>query len=851
MADELPFTSFHYQLLEHLHEDQNFRIARVRNRSPQQAIPATLSADEPISGNLLAKWISTSGKPSAHAAAVAVLAKEAELLNHLGGKGAAQLHEFKHDGAASFLISEYLRLGHLRDRLEQGISLQRLVSLFSQVFSALNALHQTGYVHARIQPENIGFRTKAEPLLMRLSYAIQTGTAHADATHAADVTRTQGITEHALATVHPPLSLDEMAYAAPELLNHQPVDFSSDLYSLGIVLFECLTGRRPFSAQQAGDLIRMHSQNSPPRLPVHVNFLQPLLDKLLAKKPASRPASAAEVRDVLDEFADALAQRRATSKKATASETVFARRIEKKSTHVPNNGAATNLAAKPGADATSGVSSSEVSDPAYTLRSAAIAKDEILGVSDQFVSLLEQSKGSLRRSQRLNRQKWTRRSLLLILVLGFAGLLYEGARRDYLPLGALATDLGLTEDPALTAAWREAQSIAQDANQSLEAVYAGYQRVLAIDPNFRSAQEAMLTLVSEWKTQIGQDLKTNTLASAEIRLAEAIDLFPNDSDFQVLSLQLQSLQRAERLMANTQTLLDSYGLSNPAIATAAIQAFQEVLRIAPNHAGAQQGLATLSDHYVGLATTAVEDGLVNDAINLLERAAAADNQNKALDDVRLLISEAANIQAAIDQLLLQASRYRSEDQLLSPRGENAAELYQRVLATDPDNAIALQGLNEVKASVMSRLINALAQADVGNAEQLYVLANNASLATDFLADMRSRIDAEQDRQEEVRTTLASAQELIAQGYLTAPANNNAVALLRRVLQLEPSNSDAQRLMRRIAARLVAVAREARKVEIYDGARRYLDLALAILPEETQWVRLREEWNDTNPASPVK
>ena len=67
--------------------------------------------------------------------------------------------------------------------------------------------------------------------------------------------------------------------------------------------------------------------------------------------------------------------------------------------------------------------------------------------------------------------------------------------------------------------------------------------------------------------------------------------------------------------------------------------------------------------------------------------------------MRKLISQATTAQAAIDDLLQQARRYRAAGQLIKPAGENAAELYHRVLATDPDNVFAAQGLNEVTAQI--------------------------------------------------------------------------------------------------------------------------------------------------------
>ena len=586
-------------------------------------------------------------------------------------------------------------------------------------------------------------------------------------------------------------------YMSPEQVAGRTLDGRSDLYSLGIVLYRMLTGDVPFNADTAVAVGVKHLQDPIPRLPNYLTGFQGIIDTALAKRPEHRYRSGKELAKALD-----------------------------------------------------GVRSSAAM-PQVTINTQAITTQEILAVGRDLLST-QRDPGRLERPATRNRKRRTLRNGLTAMVFigGLTAAGYYAADQGYVVVDDIAQRLGIDENPELAAAWSEAQSLRQDPNQGLAAIVASYQRVLLLDDSHEGAITAVADLAMDWKGIINDALDGGNVDLAATRLSEAELSFPQDPDLTDLSIRVQNLQRAERLYQTTSALLASEGISNLSAATSAILTYQDVLRLAPGHDGAAVALNELAINYAQLAGIALANGDVNEAMNMLERATAADDSLAELENVRLLITQATESRAAIDDMLQQARRFRADNQLILPGGENAAELYHRVLATDPANAVAEQGLDEITAQVLA---NANELLSTSNIEQVEILASQAAivgLASDAVNDLRKRIDAEKARLSSVALVMADALALMQQGFLTTPANANAVTRLRELQQLDPGNMRADELLKACADRLKMVATEAYQFGLLGAAKQYLDLALAITPDVGSWVALRESWEaEADVASP--
>jgi tetratricopeptide (TPR) repeat protein len=394
-------------------------------------------------------------------------------------------------------------------------------------------------------------------------------------------------------------------------------------------------------------------------------------------------------------------------------------------------------------------------------------------------------------------------------------------------------------------AWNNAQSLHQDPNQGLSAVVAGYRRVLDLDPDHKGALSSLAGLENQWRQSFAAALSQSDFSQAEIKLAELESAFPGDPELTDLKDALADRRRAEALLTSTQALLRSHGISDIPSATAAIQSYREVLRLSPANPVALAELDTIATHYAELAMASAEEGALDNALNFLDRASAASAELPILDDVRDSIRQATTLQEEITNMLQHAGELRVAGTLLNPPGDNAAEVYHRVLAADPDNVVAMQGLQEVESQIVANLIQLIAASDIEAVRKILDRAGAVGMNSDSIAEIEVRLDNEVTRLANVQTGLERAQLLLAQGFITSPQPENAVVVLREVERLDPGNPQAALLLQAAAERLAGVAREAYSVGMVDQARQYLELALTVKPDVSEWRALRSTWNKDN------
>jgi formylglycine-generating enzyme required for sulfatase activity len=160
---------------------------------------------------------------------------------------------------------------------------ERVLDIMHALTEALACAHDHGIVHRDVKPENVLFDKLDRPMLADFGIAL-TGS------HQPRVTR-EGAT------------IGSSGYMSPEQARGQPIDGRSDLYSLGVVCYELLTGELPFEGSDALAVALAHIEKPVPRLPVTRRIWQPLIDRALAKHPDERFQSAEEMMAAIEVIA--------------------------------------------------------------------------------------------------------------------------------------------------------------------------------------------------------------------------------------------------------------------------------------------------------------------------------------------------------------------------------------------------------------------------------------------------------------------------------------------------------------------------------------------------------------------
>ena len=192
-----------------------------------------------------------------------------------------------------FIAMQYVEGDTLAQRLGQsGLGFATTLDLVSRIADALDAAHRRGVVHRDLKPQNIIVSPSGEPKLLDFGIA----TLRKPPLDQADAST---ITQPATGTL-----AGTPAYMAPEVLRGCEADARSDLFSLGVVLYECLTRRRPFQGRTAqetwGRILHVEPEAPSKVLPGVDPALDAVCQRLLAKDPARRFQSAADLRGAID-----------------------------------------------------------------------------------------------------------------------------------------------------------------------------------------------------------------------------------------------------------------------------------------------------------------------------------------------------------------------------------------------------------------------------------------------------------------------------------------------------------------------------------------------------------------------
>ena len=178
-------------------------------------------------------------------------------------------------GEELYISMEYVQGGDLKKRMESHVAPSVALDIVAKIGAALSSAHAHNVIHRDVKPANILFRNEETPLLTDFGIAKQT--------------------DQDMNLTSTGIFLGSPNYVSPEQADGKKVDGRSDIYSLGCIFYEMLTGYKPYHSDSVIDIVIQHKTSPVPTLPEKLSMYQSLLDSMMAKTLENRFASADEM----------------------------------------------------------------------------------------------------------------------------------------------------------------------------------------------------------------------------------------------------------------------------------------------------------------------------------------------------------------------------------------------------------------------------------------------------------------------------------------------------------------------------------------------------------------------------
>lgn len=715
--------------------------------------------------------------------------REAKIAARLHHRHVVGIHDVGRSGDFHYIAMEYLGGGPVLGRDGSARDPAFALRITREIAGALNYAHEKGFVHRDVKPDNILLRDDGSSALTDFGIA-----------RALDSTLRMTKTGAIVGTPH---------YMSPEQARGRAVDGRSDLYALGVVLYEMLVGRVPYRAEDSLAVGIMHITEPVPQLPESLELLQPLVSRLLAKQPEDRFQDGNEV---------------------AASIAAIERQLAPEEAFEPVTPAIAAFHATPPAQ--EGLGAPPPGERA----------EPNLGRIDQIVAALDDDAprgNGRRRAKPQPRRAWLPVALALgVVVLGFAAWHWQDRLRALLP----RTEFNDTLSRAQRAL--DAGNLTGNQGDSARELFLAAR---AQDPDNDTARRGVDTVGRKLLERATAALQAGDAGAARSALEGARELLGGGSEVERLDAELKQAEvqgdETAQLLDHAQAALAA-GRIVDADGAAAI--YQRVLASGKADALAQDGLQKCADALAALARSALAAGDAATAAARSDDIVRVLPNYAGLPALRGEIAKAREAERAVQEQTLDRAEAAIRAGRFTGGADSALELFRSVQKQDPSSARAQQGLRRIAQAFV---VQANAAIDDGNATAAEKALNAATELAPDLADLRAArvnlrelrertaIDAERtpvtsEQAERVRRLVAEAGSASVAGNLIVPPGDSAWDKYRAALAIDPNDRDALAGIARLPARAKELFAQALADGMPQRAHIQLDALRQTAPEDS-------------------
>ena len=768
--------------------------------------------------------------------------REAKIAAKLHHRHVVGIHDVGRSGDHHYIAMEYLAGGPvlLKDGNPRPVAFA--LRVIREIAVALDYAHKKGFVHRDVKPDNILLRDDGSSALTDFGIARALDPA-------AKMTQTGAV----VGTPH---------YMSPEQARGRSIDGRSDLYGLGVVLYEMLVGRVPYQAEDSLAVGIMHISQPVPVLPESLAHLQPLISRMLAKQPEDRWQDGAAVASAIASF------ERNGGHRADAPMSAFGGDDDAwrdppigvyADTPVPSHRMAPLSHRTPPDSQTSMPLTHTPTPPSGAPRDHASHRERPefrersepnLGRLDEIVAAVGDDGAHERNERAASRSRrggvpWLGIAAIVVIALGVGAWMYQDRLRAWLPRtefnDTLARASRALDDGKLAGTPDSAREL--------------YLAARAQDPDNDIARTGLERVGQKLLAQARDQLDRHEYAAAHQSLDAARELLGGGLAVDAVA---QALTRAESGDAETEQLVDR--------AKAALDAgrvlgedgsavlYRKLIAADPSNAVAQSGLQKSADVLAAQARTAIAAHDAATASARIDGIASILPTYAGLTDLRGQIAKAREAdRATLDTTLQRADEQMRAGNLAGADG-SALELYRAVLKQDAANARAKEGLRRIAQSFVLQANAAIEESNPTAADKL--LASAAQLAPELadlrearvnLRELRERMDIDAARPALTAADTEKVQRLVAEGSKAAEAGNliippgdSAYDKYRDALALDGNNEAALDGISKLPAR----AKDLFDKALGDGtpmrARALLDTVRQIAPADPAITSMSEK-----------